>query len=282
MTQTVERMLPLYEGKMGHQYDHRAASFVGIRDTDIVPNPDHTPDHEVMPRYWVREAVANDRLARRTWGTQSCLLGFRRVARNTDERTCIATFIPFGAASYGWIISAGPELDSLSVLAAQYNSFTFDYVLRQFLSQPSVPQVTFGQLPTVTGSVFARFDVQFGGAVEWVARRVAFLCATSESLRPVARESGVELSPWNQSLRLETQAELDGAFFHFYGMTREEVDYVMETFPIVKRKDLAAHGEFRTKRLILEVYDAMQAAIDTGVPYRSRVEDIFGTNQARG
>ena len=34
----------------------------------------------------------------------------------------------------------------------------------------------------------------------------------------------------------------------------------MDTFPIVKRKDEAAHGEYRTKRVILEVYDAMHEA----------------------
>jgi len=38
----------------------------------------------------------------------------------------------------------------------------------------------------------------------------------------------------------------------------------METFPIVKRKDVAAHGEYRTKRVILEMVDAMQAAMDNG------------------
>ena len=57
--------------------------------------------------------------------------------------------------------------------------------------------------------------------------------------------------------------------FHLYGVDPDGVDYVMETFPIVKRKDLAAHGEYRTKRLILEVYDAMQKAIDTGTEYQT-------------
>jgi len=41
----------------------------------------------------------------------------------------------------------------------------------------------------------------------------------------------------------------------------------MNTFPIVKRKDEAAHGEYRTKRVILEIYDKMQRAIKTGQPY---------------
>jgi len=47
------------------------------------------------------------------------------------------------------------------------------------------------------------------------------------------------------------------------------VDYIMETFPIVKRKDIAAYGEYRTKRMILEIYDAMAKAMRTGVPYES-------------
>lgn len=41
----------------------------------------------------------------------------------------------------------------------------------------------------------------------------------------------------------------------------------METFPIVKRKDEAKYGEYRTKRVILKIYDAMQRASEMGVPY---------------
>ncbi len=46
----------------------------------------------------------------------------------------------------------------------------------------------------------------------------------------------------------------------------------METFPIVKRKDVASHGEYRTKRVILDIYDAMQRAIDTGEPYQTPLD----------
>jgi len=47
------------------------------------------------------------------------------------------------------------------------------------------------------------------------------------------------------------------------------VDYIMETFPIVKRKDEQKYGEYRTKRVILECYDAMENAIRTGRPYQT-------------
>jgi hypothetical protein len=45
---------------------------------------------------------------------------------------------------------------------------------------------------------------------------------------------------------------------------------MMETFPIVKRKDEQAHGEYRTKRVILDIYDAMQQAMETGTAYHTR------------
>ena len=46
----------------------------------------------------------------------------------------------------------------------------------------------------------------------------------------------------------------------------------METFPIVKRKDEAAHGEYRTKRVILEIHDEMAEAMKTGQPYQTRLD----------
>ena len=34
----------------------------------------------------------------------------------------------------------------------------------------------------------------------------------------------------------------------------------------------AAHGEYQTKRIILGIYDAMQHAINSGVPYKPVVD----------
>lgn len=67
-------------------------------------------------------------------------------------------------------------------------------------------------------------------------------------------------------------SEQDAAYFHLYGIARDNVDYIMETFPIVKRKDVASHGEYCTKRVILEIYDSMQRAMDTGEPYQTRFD----------
>ena len=46
----------------------------------------------------------------------------------------------------------------------------------------------------------------------------------------------------------------------------------MWTFPIVKRKDEAQFGEYRTKRVILDIYTAIQQALTTGEPYRTLLD----------
>ncbi|MFZ2528183.1 MAG: hypothetical protein WAX14_11095 [Rhodococcus sp. (in: high G+C Gram-positive bacteria)] len=76
-----------------------------------------------------------------------------------------------------------------------------------------------------------------------------------------AAECGHTNAPyqWNSEQRSGIKSEIDAAFFHLYGIDRDDVDYIMDTFPIVKRKDEAAHGEYRTKRMILEAYDRMSA-----------------------
>jgi hypothetical protein len=46
----------------------------------------------------------------------------------------------------------------------------------------------------------------------------------------------------------------------------------MDTFPIVKRKDEEQFEEYRTKRVILEIYDEMAEAMRTGKPYQTRLD----------
>ena len=62
-----DRYLPLYEGKMVHQFDHRWATYQeidsssqkkgNIRSRDVTLQEKHDPNFVVQPRYWVREEV---------------------------------------------------------------------------------------------------------------------------------------------------------------------------------------------------------------------------------
>ncbi len=271
-----EAMLPLYEGKMGHQFDHRFSSFCGTGDNDLVPMVARQADDVVQPRYWVTSEVTGERQARRTWGCRTALLGHRRVARNNDERTAIATVLPWGAASYGWIISSGPDAPRLVILAAAYNSFVMDYCLRNSFSQPSIPQGTSEQVPMLPPSAFAA-SVPWHSSVtlaNWIRPRVLELTWTAWDMEPFARDLGDAGQPfrWDEARRAVLRAELDGAFFHLYGVERDDVDYILATFPIVNRNDVKRHGEERTRRLVLDAYDRLAEAAKTGVPFGSTLD----------
>ena len=46
------------------------------------------------------------------------------------------------------------------------------------------------------------------------------------------------------------------------------VDYILDTFPVVRRKDEEKYGDYRTKLVILDIYDRLQQAIQSGEPCR--------------
>jgi len=98
---------------------------------------------------------------------------------------------------------------------------------------------------------------------DWISSRVLELTYTAWDLAPFARDLGHDGPPfaWDPERRFRLRSELDAAYFHLYGIAREDVEYIMNTFPIVRRKDEAAHGEYRTRRVILEIYDQMAATM---------------------
>ena len=118
--------------------------------------------------------------------------------------------------------------------------------------------------------------------IDWFKLRVMELTFTSQDLQPFAKECGYDRPPfrWDVERRFLIRCELDAAFFHLYGIARDDVDYMMDTFPIVKRKDIAAHDEYRTKRVILEIYDEMARAMQGGQPYKTRLDPPPGDPRA--
>lgn len=65
---------------------------------------------------------------------------------------------------------------------------------------------------------------------------------------------------------------LDALYFHLYEIEREDVDYIMETFPIVKRRDEEKYGDYRTKKVILEIYDEMAECKKNGTQYQTKLD----------
>ena len=53
----------------------------------------------------------------------------------------------------------------------------------------------------------------------------------------------------------QLRAEIDAHVAHLYGLSRDDFSYILDTFPVLKRKEEAAFGEFMSKRKCLEEYD---------------------------
>ncbi len=117
-------------------------------------------------------------------------------------------------------------------------------------------------------------ELSVAGLINWASLRALELSFTAWDLASFARDCGYNGPPfcWDPCRRFLLRSELDAAFFHLYGVNRDDTDYVMEAFPVVKKKDIQQHGTYRTKLTILEIYDAMQRAIETGEPYKTRLD----------
>ena len=97
-------------------------------------------------------------------------------------------------------------------------------------------------------------------AYRFIRPRVLELTYTAWDLTDFAEDLGCTGPPfrWDDDRRALMRAELDALMFHLYGIDRDDVDYIMGTFPIVERRDRERHdGAYRTKDLILDRYDAL-------------------------
>ncbi|QPC83629.1 N-6 DNA methylase [Phototrophicus methaneseepsis] len=257
-----ERYLPLYEGRLGHQYNHRFAVQPSGEMREVSSDEVQNPNFVVEPQFFVSALDFDERTQRRQVDCYTGLLGHRRVARDTDERTAIACIFPWQPASYGWILSMGPDAIGLTILNSNYNSFIFDYLLRNSLSQPSIPQGVFQQLPAIPP------HTDTPALLDFIVPRVLELTYTAWDLQAFAQDVGYDGPPfiWDEERRFLMRCELDALYFHLYQISRDDVDYIMETFPIVKRKDEASYGSYRTKDTILSMFDEMAALSKLAVP----------------
>ena len=272
-----QEMLPLYEAKLMHQFDHRYATYTPEGDTrDMTSAEKADPDSLPLPRYWVAGGEVEDRLIQRdrdgniTWAwPQSWLMGFRDIARVTDERTSIFSVLPrLGSGNTMPFMFPSAGLDKIAGLQSVMDSFILDYSARQKVGGTHLTYNYLKQIPVLPPSAFTPPRLSF------ITPRVLELTFTAHDLTAFARDLGYAGGPftWDDERRFWMRAELDALYFILYGIEREDVEYIMETFPIVKRKDVAAHGSYRTKEAILSVFDDLTALGLERLPeYRSRV-----------
>lgn len=268
-----ETCLPLYEGKMIWHFDHRFSGNDGLLQVgnELSESEHDNPSMLSIPRYWVHESYLPNLMK----DGRKVLLTFRDITNTTNFRTAIFSITPVVPCGNNLPIAILPPryVREVTYLATCASSFVFDYAARQKLGGTHMNFFLLKQLPVLPPNQYATTCKWDNGDVigAWILLRALELTYTAWDLEPFAKDCGYDGPPfrWNEGRRFLLRCELDAAYFHLYGIVRDDVDHIMETFPIMKRKDEKQYGEYRTKRVILEIYDRMKHAMDSREPYQT-------------
>lgn len=206
------------------------------------------------------------------------LMGWRRNARSTDERTTIATAMPRTAQGDSIFLfsfpSSAPTLACAAFLGA-LNSLPFDFVARQKVGGVNYSFYFIKQLPVLPPGRYSDADLAY------IAPRILELTYTAHDLRDWGQElAAYDPRPaaeqgrpfgWNPERRASLRAELDAYYARLYGLTRDELRYILdpkdvmgedypsETFRVLKESEMRMHDEYRTRRLVLDAWDRLHS-----------------------
>lgn len=177
--------LPLYEGKMIWQFDHRFGTYEGVTNHQSTQLPNPTPAQHAdpgflpQPWYWVPKSEVDARL--KEWEHQ-WLLGFRDIARSTDERTAIFSLIPRAGVGNNSPLILVHSVDALRCvgLLASLDSVVADYVARQKIAGMHMNFFYVKQFPVLPPTAYTPADLAF------IVPRVLELVYTAWDMKPFA------------------------------------------------------------------------------------------------
>lgn len=216
-TEPSDGRLPLYEGRMIHQF---------VSD-------------QALPKYWIDESEGRTSIlgtrvkaaSTEKLGYESARFAFREIARSTDARTMIASILPPRVFANHKLMVGRPE--SMSGAVAAYllgvvNSVTFDYLIRQQVAS-SISMYAFYQMPVPR-------LVETDPSLRSISTRSARLVCTSPPFDPLARECGLEshkVGATDPATRERLRAELEGLVAHLYGLNEDELAHILKSFPLM-------------------------------------------------
>jgi hypothetical protein len=295
-----EVWLPLYEAKMIHQFDHRFGTYQGMNQRTNAQIPTPTPEQHadpcylVEPWYWVEQKEVNARLGEygRKW-----LLGFRDIARATDERTAIFTVIPKNAVGnkIPLLISISIQTLAATLLASYLDSIPFDFIARQsiggttlnffIVKQLAVPEpltiigYAFDALPLTVECLYTSWDIKPFADDVWREAdrklRGAIRSQWDDNKRATGghawdppewaeiAEDGIPLPPfrWDEDRRARLRAELDVIYARLYGLNRKQLRYILDPADLTEKE----------LENILDNYEEVEDPLDEEA-YRRRCE----------
>ena len=196
------------------------------------------------------------------------LMGWRDITNATNERTVIASVVPRGGVGNNMPLMLFDDRatpNQHAALLGNLGSLTLDFVARHKVGGTHLNYFIYKQLPILPPTAYT------ASALAYIVPRVLELTYTSHDLKPWAEDLGHHGPPfpYDPTRRAVLRAELDAWYARMYGLTRDELRYILdpsdthgrdyptETFRGLKSNDIRAFGEYRTRRLVLEAWDTI-------------------------
>ncbi|WP_233254800.1 N-6 DNA methylase [Limnohabitans sp. T6-5] len=258
---------PMIEAKYFHQYDHRYSS-IDSSGNDITVQDEFKSDpyFSINTSYVMEVSETERRLIERNAKFQ-WLIAYRNITNATNERTIIASVLKRCATNYSvrlCISNKAPRHQA--ALLANLNSITLDFIARQKLGGTNLSDYVFRQFPILPPENYSLTDLAY------IVPRVLELTFTAHDLAAWAQDLGHsgQPFPFNSERRAQLRAELDAYYARLYGLSRDELRYILdpadvmgddypsETFRVLKNGELREFGEYRTQRLVLAAWDALE------------------------
>ncbi len=256
-------------------------------------------------RYYIKPEVLNERIdIQHSW-----IIAYRNITGVvSNERSVVVSILPRVAVgnSAPVIFSNVKSTILKSCLYGNFCSLVFDYLAQQKIGNVNFNYFIFKQLPVLSGKCFSRVIVQsivkniieltysswdikaFADDV-WKEADADLKAAIKEQWEANKAITGghawappewCEIDPegcplppfkWDEERRAVLKAELDAIYAKLYGLTIEELRYILdpqdvygpdfpgETFRVLKEKEIRLYGEYRTRRLVLEAWERLNS-----------------------
>ena len=254
--------LPVYEGRMIDFYDHRAKRYVSGHGNGSLweETPFGSTRKSIVPQWFVeRDDLQNDEVRQRVLQFR---IGFMDVADPGRQRSfCSAVIPPDAVCGHKVPTILFPDFEwYVPVYLAIANSLIIDFLARQRTLSKSM---SFNILDTLP---IARLQTNDPRA-QWLAQRALLLTCTSADMTPLWNEMAgygwVEPFPagdvpgeQREDQRRLLRSEID-AFLarEVYALARADLELILDSFSQLAGIEVKAHGEYLTRRLVLDAYD---------------------------
>jgi hypothetical protein len=265
--------VPVYEGRMVWQFDHRAKGYRSGRGREAVWEdlPFTSAGKSIQPQWRVLLSDVPEKVRPRM---SQFRVGFCDVASPTNERTLVAALLPPGVVSGHpvptLLFQRGTGSESCAWLAIA-NSFAMDFLVRAKVGLHMSYSILDSQ-------PFPRLEDDSSQARAIVPRVLRLTC-TGPEMVPFWNEMAAAgwCAPWNRAdsvpgtldddERLRLRAELDVIVARdLYGLSLDEMNFILEGFQTAKKYEVEKYGEFRSGRLINELFLTLPGEPHPGLP----------------